>query len=257
MTASLHGFRCETCFDSAEMWRHKDLLSPSIKLHTSIKMSFSTPKVKLFAALVAPFLFASQGQAFLVIAGVTDGDLSGGNPKSIILQAAAPIADLSMWGVGSANNGGGSDGEEFTFPAISLSAGDTIVVAGNSVSADFFTNNFVQNFILYTDGGANINGDDAIELFMGGAVFDTYGDIATDGTGQSWDHIDGFATRIGGGPGAFDQANYSSNPLAFDGLDESQHVAIFVGAGFTPIPEPGITSLLALGLVGALRRRRR
>jgi hypothetical protein len=192
-----------------------------------------------------------------VIAGVTDGDLTGGNPKSIILQAGAPIADLSEWGVGSANNGGGSDGEEFTFPAIALATGDVIVVAGTTPAFDFFANNFVQDFVLYNNGAANINGDDAIEVFNNGSVFDTYGDIDLIGDGESWDYSDGFATRIGGGPGAFDQANYSSNAFAFDGLNEAQHIEIFAAAGFTPIPEPGASILLGLGLAFGLRRRRR
>ena len=51
----------------------------------------------------------------------------------------------------------------------------------------------------YTDALApNINGDDAIELFMGGAVVDVLGDINTDGTGQGWDHLDGWAYRVDG-----------------------------------------------------------
>jgi len=211
---------------------------------------------QLAAAVVAPLLLTSTSQAVLVIAGVTDGDLSGGNPKSIILTAGAPVADLTQWGVGSANNGGGSDGEEFTLPAGSAAIGDTIVIAGNSDSFDFFANNFVQNFTLLQSGAAAINGDDAIELFNSGSVFDTYGDINVLGDGETWDYTDGFATRTGGGPGAFDQANYSSNAGAFDGLTEQQHIDIFVAAGFTAVPEPGSALLLGLAGLGFLRRRR-
>ena len=91
---------------------------------------------------MAPLLLASTSHAAFVITAVTDGDLSGGNPKSIMLQAVAPVADLTAWGVGSANNGGGSDGQEFTLPAGSAAAGDVFVIVPNSVSQDFFTNNF-------------------------------------------------------------------------------------------------------------------
>ncbi len=219
--------------------------------------SFQKTSTKWFlAALSAPVLLCANSQAVLVIAGVSDGDLSGGNPKAIIIQAGAPVADLTQWGAGSANNGNGSNGEEFTFPAGSADTGDVFVIAANADSFDFFANNFVQNFTLYLSGAANINGDDAIELFNEGSVFDTYGDINVIGDGETWDYTDGYALRTGGGPGAFDQANYSSNAGAFDSLDEAQHVAVFAAVGFTPIPEPGSSALLALALALTLRRRR-
>jgi hypothetical protein len=59
----------------------------------------------------------------LMITGVLDGPLPGGLPKVIELYAFADIADLSIYGVGSANNGGGTDGEELTLEG-SASAGD-------------------------------------------------------------------------------------------------------------------------------------
>jgi hypothetical protein len=211
---------------------------------------------QLAVAVVAPLLFTSGSQAVLLIAGVTDGDLTGGTPKSIILQAAAPVADLTLWGVGSANNGGGTDGEEFTLPAGSLAAGDVIVIAGTTASFNFFTDNFVQNFTLLQNGSASINGDDAVELFNNGSVFDVYGDPDTLGDGETWDYTDGFATRIGTGVGAFDQANYASNSFAFDNTTEQQHIDVFVASGFTAIPEPGSALLFGLAGLGFLRRRR-
>ena len=114
--------------------------------------------------LVAFFVFASQAQALatdLLITGVIDGPLPGGNPKAVELYVVNNIADLSIYGLGSANNGGGTDGEEFTFPADSATAGDFIYIALETTE---FTNwfGFAPN---YTDGSAtNINGDDAIEL---------------------------------------------------------------------------------------------
>jgi len=48
----------------------------------------------------------------LIITAAFDGPLPGGDPKGIELYVVNDIADLSMYGVGSANNGGGTDGEE-------------------------------------------------------------------------------------------------------------------------------------------------
>ena len=56
-----------------------------------------------------------QTASKLIISGVIDGPLTGGLPKMVELYVLDDIADLSTYyGVGTANNGGGTDGEEFT-----------------------------------------------------------------------------------------------------------------------------------------------
>jgi len=126
----------------------------------------------------------------LIISGVMDGPLSGGTPKVIELYVGMDIADLSAYGLGSANNGGGTDGQEFTLSG-SASAGDYIYISTEEPNFTAFFG-FAPNF---TDGFASINGDDAIELFKDGAVIDTFGDIAVDGSGQAWEYLDGWAYR--------------------------------------------------------------
>ena len=135
----------------------------------------------------APASFAQD----VVITGVIDGPLSGGVPKAVELCVLNDVPDLSAYGIGSANNGGGTDGEEFTFPAGAASAGTFLYVASESTGfEDFF--GFPPS---YTSGALAINGDDAVELFLSGAVADVFGDINTDGTGQPWEHLDGWAYR--------------------------------------------------------------
>ena len=131
----------------------------------------------------------------LLITGVVDGPLTGGIPKAVELYVVNDIPDLSIYGIGAANNGGGTDGEEFTFPADAATAGQFIYVATESIE---FTN-FFGFAPDYTDGTAvSINGDDAIELFQNGAVIDTFGDINVDGTGEAWDYLDGWVYRVSG-----------------------------------------------------------
>jgi predicted extracellular nuclease len=162
---------------------------------------------------VASFFVPEQ----LVISGVFDGPLSGGVPKFVEVYAVSNIDDLSVFGLGSANNGGGTDGEEFTFPAISISAGDYLYVASESEGFEAFFG-FTPNF---TSGVANINGDDAIELFKDGEVTDTFGDINVDGNGTPWEYLDGWAYRVSStGPdgAAFILDNWTfSGPNALDG----------------------------------------
>lgn len=156
--------------------------------------------MKTLLTILAISLLASTAFGQLVITGVVDGPLSGGLPKAIELCAVMDIADLSEYGIGSANNGGGTDGEEFTFPAVAVSQGQFIYVASEEPGfTEFF--GFAPD---YTDGAANINGDDAIELFHLGMVVDLFGDIDQDGTGEPWEHLDGWAYRVD---------NTSDNPV--------------------------------------------
>jgi hypothetical protein len=153
----------------------------------------------------------------MVITGVVDGPLTGGVPKAIELCVLNDISDLSAFGVGSANNGGGSDGEEFIFPAGAASAGTYLYVASEATGFSTFFG-FAPN---YTSGAAEINGDDAIELFQAGSVIDVFGDINVDGSGEAWEYQDGWSYRNDGtGPdgNAFTIGNWSfSGPNALDG----------------------------------------
>jgi hypothetical protein len=143
----------------------------------------------------------------LIITGTYDGSLTGGTPKGIELYVVNDISDLSIYGVGSANNGGGTDGKEFTFPAEASVAGTFLYVATETPNFEAFFG-FAPN---YTSGSMGINGDDAVELFKDDAVIETFGDIDTDGTGEAWDYLDGWAYRNNGttSDGAFVIADWS------------------------------------------------
>ena len=181
-------------------------------------MRFTLPRLTL-AALAALALACFGGPASvsaqdLIITGVVDGPLSGGTPKAVELYATSDIADLSAYGISSANNGGGPTGApEFTFPADAATQGDFIYVA--SESTEF--NNFFSFDPDYTSGAASINGDDAIELFFNGSVVDVFGDVNADGNGEPWEYLDGWAYRTDGtGP---DGSTFVLNNWTFSGPD--------------------------------------
>lgn len=193
----------------------------------------------------------AKGQ--LVISGVFDGPLSGGLPKGIELYAVSDISDLSLYGVGFANNGGGTDGEEFTLSG-SATAGDSLYVASEgSQFLNFF--GFVPTFI---SGSANINGNDAIELFENGSVIDTYGNVNVNGVGEVWEYTDGWAYRLNGsGPdgGSFQAANWTfSGTNALDGFTTNAVAGIPVGT--YAVPEPESYLLLAIGSLFILLRKK-
>jgi len=128
-------------------------------------------------------------QPHLIITGVYDGPLSGGTPKGVELYVISNISDLSAYGLGAANNGDGTDGEEYTFPTDAVTAGDYIYV---SYEDSLFTAWF-GSAPDYSSGAMSINGDDAIELFYNNAVVDVFGDINIDGNGEKWEYMDGWA----------------------------------------------------------------
>ncbi|MGD9899269.1 MAG: lamin tail domain-containing protein [Calditrichaceae bacterium] len=171
-----------------------------------------------------------MAQSDLIITGVVDGPLTGGLPKAVEFYTVNNIADLSIYGFGSANNGGGTDGEEFTFPAVSVTSGTFLYVATESVEfSNFF--GFAPD---YTSGSApSINGDDAIELFKNGSVVDVFGDINVDGTGQSWDYLDGWVYRVDGtGP---DGTTFVLTNWIFSGINALDNETTNASAA-TPFP---------------------
>ncbi|RAP40829.1 hypothetical protein BYZ73_12710 [Rhodovulum viride] len=174
---------------------------------------------------------ASTGSG-LVLTAIVDGPLSGGLPKAIELYALEDIADLSVYGLGSANNGGGTDGQEFGFPPVSVQAGSYLYLATESTGfAAFF--GFAPDFVSAT--AASINGDDAIELFLNGTVVDTFGTPDASGSGTVWDYRDGWAARNPGtGPSpVFDPADWTYSGA--DALDDATANA----SAAAPVPLAG------------------
>ena len=174
----------------------------------------------------------------IMISGAFDGPLTGGTPKGIELYVMDDIADLSVYGIGSANNGGGSDGEEFTFPSVSVSAGQYIYITTDS--AQF--NNFFGFDADYISGSMLINGDDAVELFYQGNAVDVFGDINVDGTGQTWEYLDGWAYRINGMQPTTLFADTDWNYSGINALDgETTN-----GTAATPFPNGTFTTVHAV-----------
>ena len=129
----------------------------------------------------------------MVIAGVLDFDLlvGGNSGKATIVKALADIDDISVYGLGTATNGGGTDGVEYTFPVQSMSEGDVLWVVRDAAEYANYFGAEIWATINYTEvpddqsGGVNQNGDDAVELFFNGEAFDVFGLINVDGTGEN------------------------------------------------------------------------
>ena len=149
----------------------------------------------------------------LILTGVWDAQPGFSGTKGAEFFAVNDIPDLSVFGVGVVNNGNGTDGVEFTFPAQSLAAGSFIYLVEDSTEfADYF--GFAPDF---TFPSINVNGDDAIELFENAQPLDVFGDIDMDGSGTTWEYLDGWAYRNSGtGP---DGSTFLVGNWSYGGID--------------------------------------
>ena len=151
-----------------------------------------------FLAMAFLFSFSINAQD-LILQGIIDFDVptAGNDGKAIHVLAVNDIENLSLYGIGVANNGGGTDGEEYTFPAVSVLAGDNIMVARSPEAMASFLGATEANLML-ASSDIGQNGDDAIELFYNGEVIETFGDVDVLGTGQTWEYVDSFAYKVDG-----------------------------------------------------------
>lgn len=211
----------------------------------------------------------------LIITGVFDGPLPGGDPKGVELFATTDITDLAEFALGVANNGGGTDGVETVLPSQALSSGSFFFVATEDQD---FAQWFGSAPGHVGGNGINHNGDDAIELFWDSTgsfagdevVIDIFGDINVDGTGTPWDTVDGWAYRNNGvlaNGGTFDANNWTfSGPNAWDGDDNfdggsdngtNLTATPSFPVGTFQIPEPTSTlfGTIGLGFLCFLRRK--
>jgi hypothetical protein len=166
----------------------------------------------------------------LAIVGAFDV-LNGFQPRGMEIEVLANIPDLSIFGVGSATNGNGGGVEEFTFPAVAASAGDKIYVIASGHLTAFNTFFAPLSITGYESGAFNINGDDGLEIFENGQIIDVFGDVNTDGSGQPWEYLDGWAYRSVAGPSTtFNSADWTYNTGGLDGATNSSSTTPYPGA---------------------------
>ena len=125
---NLEGLAC------ADEGNWNDRILPGISADTTIKACFGSCESDGSCPAPPPPtpMLSLQGVLDLYWS-VPDGDpegigYSGTDGKALHLKAIGDISDLSLYGLGIANNGGGTDGVEYTFPQISVSSGEDILV---------------------------------------------------------------------------------------------------------------------------------
>jgi hypothetical protein len=149
-------------------------------------------------------------QGILDLNIVDDGyGVNGSQGKAIHVLATADIADLSIYGIGVANNGGGTDGEEYNFESTaSATAGDNILVVRSVEAMNAYMDaSTIFDQVILGSSSISQNGNDAIELYLNGTIVEVFGDADvnpdTFGAGcgddvNCWDYEYSWAYKIGG-----------------------------------------------------------
>jgi len=136
--------------------------------------------------IVSPTTPPTPGNlTFTAIMDLTTPTGSSTSGRALMFTANQNISNLSTYGFGSAQNGGGSDGEEYTFPSISINAGQHVIVCRDSTALSNYFNGCLEQFpgslypnlIIESSSEPSGNGNDAYELFFNGNVIETFGDI--------------------------------------------------------------------------------
>ena len=94
--------------------------------------------------------------AALTLKGIIDLDTGGTTGKVIQVQAVDDVADLSIYGIGIAQNGGGTDGQEYTFPKRSATKGEMIWIAVHEETIKNYFGNCVD-YGTFLEATSDIN----------------------------------------------------------------------------------------------------
>ena len=158
---------------------------------------------KSWAAL-ALFCLPQVAAADLMIQEVVDGTVSS-QPKWVeLMNTGSECVFLGDYELCNYNNGSVTASGCSQLNDVFLAPGASYVFAyepasNTACSPTMTCFEFVYGFAPDQNGGASINGDDAIALreSLTQLVVDVYGEIGVDGTGQVWEYTDGYARRLG------------------------------------------------------------
>ncbi|GGH35972.1 hypothetical protein IA57_06935 [Mangrovimonas yunxiaonensis] len=173
----------------------------------------------LFTFLIGLGAFAQSP----IITTIVDGDCSGGNPKLLEIYADGAV-DFSLYSLENQTNANTTWGNTEDLSSLGTVVDDFVYIT-TSGSADAIISDFpsLASANVLISNTINVNGDDRIRIIETATttVIDQYGAEGVDGSGQSWEYADSYATRINGsGPdGGFIASNWNFGGAgALDGL---------------------------------------
>ncbi len=133
-------------------------------------------KKTLLIAAVIGLVNVTSSQAVLLITGISDGNETGGEPKSLEIYTTTDIADLSVFYIARDTNGAGPWDTFAQLPSVALTAGSFYYTAGTTGAETYLTN---AGFSVGTTNSIlNVNGDDIIGLATADNAAAVYDSVA-------------------------------------------------------------------------------
>lgn len=164
-----------------------------------------------------------------ILTMLADGDCTGGNPKVAEIYADGTV-DFSLFSLQNQTNANTTWGNTVSLAALGTLT-DTYAYVYYESTVGIFATEFPSAVHFMASGTLNLNGDDRLRIINTAttAVIDQFGVSDLDGTGTTWETLDGYAYRVSGtGPdGAFVEANWTIVNDGLNGLGLCQGGASF------------------------------
>jgi beta-lactam-binding protein with PASTA domain/endonuclease I len=181
---------------------------------------------------IAISMGAEPVEPFVVITGIVDGDLSGGNPKAIELYVSGTV-NLSNYSVERSANGGafsssfslsGTYTNRFVYLVGTANGGLSQFQSVFGTSGDFAN--------VITSGYVSGNGNDAFRLKQGSSVIDQ---VAAQSSSYSYQDSYIYRSDNTGPDGGWNAANWTlAGNGALDGKNALQHASTVPFGQYTP-----------------------
>jgi hypothetical protein len=125
--------------------------------------------------------------------------------RAVHLNVLKDIEDLSTYGIEVNSNGSTTPIDptnlDYFFPAISVSAGDQILLVRDADAANatsYFDGCFSEFDHVIETSAMTHNGNDAILLFNQGVAIETFGELAVNGASMPWEYTGSWGYKLGG-----------------------------------------------------------
>jgi hypothetical protein len=156
----------------------------------------SDPSSSALPVDVGPCIPVPPPLPFPVISELCDMPIFDERFLEIVNSDSAASMNLDGWSLVRHSNGNFLGSASIDLSGMTLAPGEYLVVAKDQTAFEARWGTGIAN-VVYSST-VNVNGDDVLALKYNGTVYEIYGELGVDGTGEAWEYTDSCATRAEG-----------------------------------------------------------